>query len=300
MFRLLGTRGWHVRTNAVTRCANFHVNAVAKAEKVIHRPESSQPKRKPGGAERGPRRLWSAEELQNLKQMYEKGIPKWEIALHLGRSRCSVAGKITYSRDSQRWTHVKQTWDESEEEKLLVLHEQGKTWAEIGRILGRSLGSVRNKFSKIRPSLSLHKWTDEDHEIASKLHSQGYSASRIGRELKRPASSVAYYIVGGQYQRQHAAKPWTPEEESEMFAMHNAGFSAYEIAEKLGRKRQIIASRLRPRSKVMPCFSRSEDADLKKLRGSGKSWKEVRDAMASNRTVRQLRDRWSNLTSSGK
>lgn len=204
MLSLLGTRGWHVRTNAVTRCAYFHVNAVAKAEKATHRPESSQPKGKRGGVPESP---WSAEELQTLKQMFEKGVERQDIANHLGRSRMSVNAKITYARDSERWTPVMQRWNEDQEKKLLDLRDQGKSFKEIGQIMGRSLGSVGNKFRVLRPGLSVRKWTDEEHETASKLHSKGYTCYQIAREMNRHPDTVAYYVIDGQYQRHHSAKP---------------------------------------------------------------------------------------------
>ena len=203
MLSLLGTRGWHVRTNAVTRYAYFHVNAVAKAEKDTHRPESFQPKRGRGGLGT----QWSAEDLQTLKQLYEKGMGREDIAKHLGRSRNSVNAKITYARESQRWHRVVHKWDENQKKRLLELRDEGKTFNEIGRILGRPAEGARNKFRELRPGLSARKWTDEDHEIASKLHSKGYNVYQIGREMNRHPSTVEYYVLDNQYQRHHSAKP---------------------------------------------------------------------------------------------
>ncbi|KAF7187334.1 hypothetical protein HII31_11422 [Pseudocercospora fuligena] len=266
------------------------------AEKATHRPESFQPK----GGRGGPGTPWSAEDLQTLKQLYEKGMERQDIAKQLGRSRNSVNAKITYARESQRWHRVVHKWDENQKKRLLELRDEGKTFREIGRILGRNGEGVRNKFRELRPGLSVRKWTDEDHEIASKLHSKGYTVYQIGREMNRHPSTVEYYVLDNQYQRHHSAKPWTPEEEFKMYKMHEAGFSPHEIADKLGRSRQIIWTRLTPRSSgVIRRFTPSEDAKLKELRESGKKWEEVRDLMP-DRTILQLRGRWSLMNGSRK
>ncbi|KXT17854.1 hypothetical protein AC579_5883 [Pseudocercospora musae] len=292
MLYLLGTRGWHARTCAVTRCARFHVNAVAKAAKATQRPESSKLKPKPGVVAPTP---WTAKDLQNLKQMYEKGIQRRDIAKRLGRSRAAVTARIFHARETQKWTPTVQRWDEIQEKKLLALRDQGKTFVEIGRILGRPGRNVSNKFRQLRPGTTgARKWTNEEHEIASKLHSKGYSVRQIARELKRTPRTVKYYqLLGNQY------RPKTSDEEFEMFEMHEAGFATCAIADKLGRRPNTVRSWLEPKPKPvnMRRFTPSEDARLLQLRTSRKSWKEVRDAMGPDRNTLQLRARFYRLIS---
>lgn len=40
-------------------------------------------------------------------------------------------------------------WDENEEEKLLLLYQEGKSMQEIGVLLGRSRGAIRSRFMKL-------------------------------------------------------------------------------------------------------------------------------------------------------
>ena len=40
-------------------------------------------------------------------------------------------------------------WDETDDEKLLLLYQEGKTIKEIGVLLGRSRGAVRSRFAKL-------------------------------------------------------------------------------------------------------------------------------------------------------
>ena len=40
-------------------------------------------------------------------------------------------------------------WDELDEEKLLLLYQEGKSMKEIGSLLGRSAGAVRSRFMKL-------------------------------------------------------------------------------------------------------------------------------------------------------
>ena len=40
-------------------------------------------------------------------------------------------------------------WDETDDEKLLLLYQEGKSMKEIGVLLGRSRGAVRSRFVKL-------------------------------------------------------------------------------------------------------------------------------------------------------
>ncbi|MBQ9215873.1 MAG: DUF3276 family protein [Prevotella sp.] len=40
-------------------------------------------------------------------------------------------------------------WEDAEEEKLLLLYQEGKSMKEIGDILGRSRGAIKSRFEKI-------------------------------------------------------------------------------------------------------------------------------------------------------
>ena len=62
-------------------------------------------------------------------------------------------------------------WTDEEIEKLLILKKQGKSYYQIGRILGRSEGAVTKKVFTIRRSTNKRssRWTHEEIELLTAL-----------------------------------------------------------------------------------------------------------------------------------
>ncbi|RLW62237.1 MAG: hypothetical protein B6D70_07685 [gamma proteobacterium symbiont of Stewartia floridana] len=89
------------------------------------------------------RKGWSPDEVATLITGYSNGAPVDQIASELGRSRRSVYGKANCLGVIH--SSVGEQGYSTEEDAYLAKYAKKKTCAEIGRALGRSAGSVKQR-----------------------------------------------------------------------------------------------------------------------------------------------------------
>lgn len=100
---------------------------------------------------------YTKNEVQILSKMYLNGQSFKEIAENIGRTPSGVASKIqrmraVYGNEDrvEKFTNNKmRVWYAREEFLLKDLYKQGKSFAEIAVILGRTQSSVRNKAERL-------------------------------------------------------------------------------------------------------------------------------------------------------
>lgn len=136
---------------------------------------------------------WSKEEEAQLRTMYAAGAKFTEIAAALGYSVRKVQ-----SKSERLGLCCRRTPSRHADPEFLRLRAEGKTAAEIGKIMGATPKRVRNWISTaISLGLSEKRhvavvtvWTDDKLEELRRLWAQGHSLSVIARVMKKTTSSI--------------------------------------------------------------------------------------------------------------
>lgn len=136
---------------------------------------------------------WSKEEEAQLRTMYAAGAKFTEIAKALGYSVRKVQ-----SKSERLGLSCRRVPSRHADPEFLRLRAEGKTAAEIGKIMGATPKRVRNWISTaISLGLSEKRhiavvtvWTDDKVEELRRLWAQGFSPSIIARIMKKTPSSI--------------------------------------------------------------------------------------------------------------
>jgi DNA-binding CsgD family transcriptional regulator len=101
-------------------------------------------------------RSWTGREEGALRRMRKQGRTYKEIGRVLGRSANSVKKKaqsmlLARPRDKRVITsYAERAWSTAEEEELMKLKQQGLSYKQIAGKLGRSIGSVKQKYHYLK------------------------------------------------------------------------------------------------------------------------------------------------------
>lgn len=96
------------------------------------------------------RTTWTREEEEVLVSMKNDGCTFLQISVSLQRSLESVRSKwerIMFN--SVPGVDGREKWTKEEEERLIALKRDGKSYREIGEIIGRTRNSIKNKLYRI-------------------------------------------------------------------------------------------------------------------------------------------------------
>ena len=95
--------------------------------------------------------IWTEENINKLIELHRQGLTYSEIARELGTTKKSVTSKvqrlINFGILESRMDHI--LWSEEDIEMLFKLREDGKTWAEIGEVFGKSSNTCQVTFSRL-------------------------------------------------------------------------------------------------------------------------------------------------------
>lgn len=95
--------------------------------------------------------IWTEENINKLIELHKQGLTYSEIARELGVTKNSVTSKvqrmINFGILESRMDHI--LWSEEDIEMLFKLREDGKTWAEIGQVFGKSSNTCQVTFSRL-------------------------------------------------------------------------------------------------------------------------------------------------------
>lgn len=91
-----------------------------------------------------PKRSWTDEEVERLRQMRENGIKIGDMAFELNRSNDSVYQKLR----ELGYTETVRNWTDEELARLDELRGHGATYEQIGKELNRSPSAVRGMVTR--------------------------------------------------------------------------------------------------------------------------------------------------------
>jgi len=95
--------------------------------------------------------IWTEENINKLIELHKQGLTYSEIGRELGVTKNSVTSKvqrmINFGILESRMDHI--LWSEEDLEMLFKLREDGKTWAEIGQVFGKSSNTCQVTFSRL-------------------------------------------------------------------------------------------------------------------------------------------------------
>lgn len=132
----------------VNRYAEY--GAKLKPEPKKKKPVSVKPP-KPPKPPKPTTSIWTEENINKLIELHRQGLTYSEIARELGITKNSVTSKvqrlINFGILESRMDHI--LWSEKDLEMLFKLREDGKTWAEIGKIFGKSSNTCQVTFSRL-------------------------------------------------------------------------------------------------------------------------------------------------------
>ena len=203
-------------------------------------------------------------------------------------------------------------WSEDELQRLFELRDQGKTTTDIGQLLARSIGSVKNRLQQgPTPPQPRKAWSQKDDDILCQGQKQGRVTIEIARELQRSVSSVLMRL---KHLRQRAKeKPndrirettfFTSEEDRLLFDLKRRGATWREIKKTFPtRSSTSLQSRVyrfrgiqNPSFQSSPSqFSSQEVEMLLRLKGDqGLPWSTVLESFPG-RTLGPLVSKYSKL-----
>lgn len=132
----------------VNRYAEY--GAKLKPEPKKKKPAAVKPP-KPPKPQKPTTGIWTEENINKLIELHRQGLTYSEIGRELGITKNSVTSKVQRMINigilESRMDHI--LWSEEDIEMLFKLREDGKTWAEIGKVFGKSSNTCQVTFSRL-------------------------------------------------------------------------------------------------------------------------------------------------------
>ena len=95
---------------------------------------------------------WQAAEIDELKAMYNDGIPIREISEQLGRTQKSIRLRLT-ALGLYEPTPSPKAWTEDDEQLLVRMYNENCSFKDMADILGRSEGAIISRLVRLRVKL---------------------------------------------------------------------------------------------------------------------------------------------------
>ena len=111
---------------------------------------------------------WQAAEIDELKAMYNDGIPIREISEQLGRTQKSIRLRLT-SLGLYEPKPSPKAWTEDDEQLLVRMYNEDCSFKDMSEILGRSEGAIISRLVRLRIKLFPNTHTDDDVKPAPAL-----------------------------------------------------------------------------------------------------------------------------------
>lgn len=140
-------------------------------------------------------RPWTEAEVKDLKATYDFRSAKelseyFQRPVHSIRNKMNALGlRFSDVRPYTRKAKTDTQWSDSDI-KYLKKQAQNKTASEIGKHLGKTEKSVRNKASRLGISLNAKPWTKREMDILCCLVEEGFPWTQIQEQLGRSAGAL--------------------------------------------------------------------------------------------------------------
>lgn len=224
-------------------------------------------------------RHWTNKESQRLRTLALAGKSDAEIALLLGRSKCSVFQHRKYALGID----IRKHWTPEEDTRLeRLLTTTDKSLSEIGKLMGRGRGSIERRKERLgirRVPFRLDKFNPAHVAQLIKFKMAGWTQAQIAEvlELKCPGqiSNVLRSLgfdrfcacVGEKKQQQ-----WGEAELHRLRKCLRKGISRAEIYREFSyRSPSSVSSKIRKITKYWP--SPAERAERQRLRENHMKWR---------------------------
>lgn len=137
-------------------------------------------------------RAWTEEELRELREMYEAGVPCREMAARLGRSLKAIHSRCILAGVNRGSVNRKRKWTDADRETVRRMFAAGRRDAEIARAAGRSAAAV----TEMRHCMGLvrrehRRWTPEERLRLRRMRMEGISYATAALVLDRTAGAAA-------------------------------------------------------------------------------------------------------------
>ncbi|KAL1599604.1 hypothetical protein SLS60_007407 [Paraconiothyrium brasiliense] len=188
---------------------------------------------------------WSSEEQAEMRRLRDAGLGWSEIAVKLGRVadivRCHYADTVPPERRSGNFYRVR-PWTQEERKTVEVMRDSGKSFQDIGKVLGRQpeACSAQYYLSKDMPPLEKPHWTEEETALLKAALKDGIPNKRI----KVPGKSTRAIQARIDRLGLNRRRRWTSAEDAVIEAAIQEGLTTSQIASRLpGRTRIAITGR---------------------------------------------------------
>lgn len=137
-------------------------------------------------------RPWTEEELRELREMYEAGVPCREMAARLGRSLEAIQVRCIRAGVTRGPANRKRRWTEEELATVRRMFAAGRPDAEIALATGRTAAAV----TEMRHCMGLvvreqRRWTPEERLRLRRMRMEGISYATAALVLGRTAAASA-------------------------------------------------------------------------------------------------------------
>lgn len=137
-------------------------------------------------------RPWTEEELRELREMYEAGVPCREMAARLGRSLRAIYARCILAGVNRESMSRKRKWTDADRQTVRRMFAAGRPDAEIARATGRSAAAV----TEMRHCMGLvcrehRRWTPEERLRLRRMRLEGISYATAALVLGRTAGAAA-------------------------------------------------------------------------------------------------------------
>jgi hypothetical protein len=241
-------------------------------------------------AHKKPNNLWPDEDINKLRQLWEEGHSKAEIAEMIGRNPDCIKHQIY--RQIRDFGLAKRPdrrqWSE-EETDYLIQHYKNTPARQISNILGKCEDSIRRKAKSLHiTKTKKNRWTVNEMEVLRQLWQQGYTSTQIAERIGKTISSTE-----GQLRRQKLnfvlekrnRRRWS-EEEIAYLVEHYEKISLRQLSDSLGRTVPLVrlkAQSLNLPKKKAPAFWTLEETDFLKKYYNTLSFEQIAEKLG-NRT----------------
>ena len=200
---------------------------------------------------------FSDEEGGRITTLRQSGQTWTQIAQHLpGRSAKSISAhyvRLTRRQSAATGRIRRPRYSPYEDATILRLRDESRMiWRDIGKEVGRSASSVRNRYAGLlgadEPTIipPRNRLSEAEVEQIVSLRDAGMTLHAIGDEIGRSHSTVtlAYQRATRVTSTKHTMSRYTPAEDAHLSAMLSQGWKPADIAKSMDRHSDSVSRRI--------------------------------------------------------
>lgn len=267
-------------------------------------------------------RLWTPDEESLLLELRDNQRLSWEQILPSFPDRGWKALETKYyalksgpSRGRVRATP--KVWSGEEEEQLVAMRRENRSWAEIGkRFPERSIEALKTKYRQLFndftvPKRAIDRWTAEEDNYLIQLREEEedlsweeilarFNARFSTRAIPRTLVSLQSRSSNLNPVQPNKKGPFTSEEDDDIIDGLNLNMKLDEIAELLGRSKKLTYDRIKileQMGRIEPApqlgrrrYTETEREQVYNLRNEGESWEEIAIGHFPGRSISSIRE----------